>query len=285
MGNPVILRHMESDRGTLGNGSWQATLPLANLRTQDIAEVARSTDALAASTQFRIDWGAGITRYADTFALIGTNLTFAATWRVALSNSATAATTVMDSGTITALPSTAVWGADPWGGTSWTGNALLDGVLPPGIALYRHPTAETARYLFVWITDTSNPAGHVQIGRFVAGPAFRPSRQFAYGATWRWIDPSERTRLPGGLRTLERRAPYRVFRGTLPYLPQQEARAFFGEWGRGGLNADALFIADPDAPAAEGQRRTMYCALNDTPEIPQSFFARCSVDLSLEELT
>ena len=82
MGRPAILRHIETDAGALSGGSWEASLPLSNIRTQDIMQVARSASASEANAQFRIDFGSTYTRYIGLFLILGHNLTTAGQFRV-----------------------------------------------------------------------------------------------------------------------------------------------------------------------------------------------------------
>ena len=57
MGNLTLSYKNFADTGTLSGGSWQTTLPVSNLQTRKLSQVARSLNATASSTQFRVDLG------------------------------------------------------------------------------------------------------------------------------------------------------------------------------------------------------------------------------------
>jgi hypothetical protein len=66
----------------LSGGSWLAALPLSNLLNRTPTVIARSTNLLAASTQFDLTLPAA--RVLRSFALTNHNLSLSASWRVTL---------------------------------------------------------------------------------------------------------------------------------------------------------------------------------------------------------
>ena len=70
------------DDATLTGGSWDSSLPLANLKTRQITKVARTADDATASTKFLADLGEA--RSLLAVALVNHNLSSAAQWRVLL---------------------------------------------------------------------------------------------------------------------------------------------------------------------------------------------------------
>lgn len=80
MSNCMFCAPIRSDAGTLSGGSWEATLPLTNLQTAWLAEVARSTDAALASTALVCDQGSS--KRIRAVSLHGHNLSLAAKYRV-----------------------------------------------------------------------------------------------------------------------------------------------------------------------------------------------------------
>jgi hypothetical protein len=285
VGNLAILRHIESDRGALSGGSWTAALPLANIRTQDQEEKARTTNASTTSTQFSVDTGTTATRYFNCFFIVGHNLTSSATVEFVVTNSTTDVTTAREytSGPIAAWTPTVVWGADPWGGFGWEGTSE-DEVSPPVI---RHTMTDAVagRYLFVYITDRSNPDGFIEIGRFLAGPYWQPEINMNYGATWQYVDPSIVRRTPYGRRFTQNLPIYRQATFSLEFATVNEAWGFIGQWQRLGKGKEVMYMHDIDDPSSMAQQRVMYCALVDTSVINESSFERYSVEITLEELT
>jgi len=81
MSDNILLAYGNKATGaTLAGGSWDSTLVLNNLKTGDLAEVARSANASVYSTQFRFDLAANYVLRA--LALVNHNLTTRALWRV-----------------------------------------------------------------------------------------------------------------------------------------------------------------------------------------------------------
>lgn len=291
MGLPAFLRRIETDSGTLSGGSWEASLPLTNLRTQDRRQRARSADALTASTQFRIDFGTTHARWLGMLLLVDHNFTTAGQVRVVLTNSATDATArIYDSGLEDAWPAIEVHGADADGFGDDDAATWPDG--RQSEAVYRHKLSSAqrvgnggARYLFVYVEDTGNADGYVEIGRLLGGPLLIPDIGIEPNATVEWVDPSEVVRTRGGLRIAGTDTRYRMMRLRLGFLAQDEAFAFFYEWGKAGRGADLWFEMDTAPPAAIGHRRSMYCALAADIAISQPHQDFWAVDLTLEELT
>ena len=169
-------------------GSWLPALPASNVCTPDITKVARSTNDAEASTKFCVDLGAAYALRA--FALVNHNLSAAAQWRILLGTTAGAsdvyAGTLADWLSATFDASMAALGMQD-------AEYLRDGT--PAIIVL--PTTQSARYVTVEISDTSNPNNYVQVGRFFAGGGFVPS----YNATQLrdgWVDLSTRDRSESG---------------------------------------------------------------------------------------
>lgn len=186
---------------TVTLGSWLAGLPASNVSTPDITEVARSTNDATASTKFCVDLGAAFALRA--FALVNHNLSAAAQWRILLGT--TAGGSEVYAGTLADWLSATFDATMAALGMQDT-EYLRDGT--PAIIVL--PTVQSARYVTVEITDTSNPDNYVQVGRFFAGGGFVPS----YNATQLrdgWIDLSTQDRSEsGGLWVTARRRLRRV---------------------------------------------------------------------------
>lgn len=200
--NVALLWQKASDLGTYSGGDWATALPLANLTTQDVRRVARSVDATAAKTRWRVDLGASVPRPVNAFALLNHNGTTAATWRIVVTSNANdtdPAARVLDTGTLPMWLPSVVIGQQPWGAFPWNG---IDAAAYPGGALAFHLASGTvlARYIWIYVSDTANPAGYFEAGRFLAGVAWRPRINMAFGAGIRWIDPGEARRTLGGRR-------------------------------------------------------------------------------------
>jgi hypothetical protein len=273
------------DVGTLSNGSWRAQLPLANIRDKDIFKFARSTNTTTGSTQFRVDTGANNPTVWSMFALVNHNMTTAAQWQIVITNSATdvVGERIYDSGLIQVWTPTATFGQLPWGVFTWDGISLTGYPTHP-IALHIAPNSSYGRYVFIYITDTTNAVGYVDIGRFLGGDAWTPKIGLDYGFSLGWVDPSEVKRTLGGRRLVKERPKYRVADISFSNLESSEAYGAIGEWMRLGKGHDILFITDSDDALDRLFKRTIYASLADTTSTSVPYFDTYAVSFQLEEL-
>jgi hypothetical protein len=193
------------DAATLSGGSWEATLPLANLQDRAsfqgapilLSKVARSTDDAAASSLVNIDLGSA--KSVQAFGAIGTNISASgATYRLRLSNDNTFATSLYDSGTVSA--------------NAQTPDLIL------GLA-----SAVTARYGRLEITDTSNADGYLDIGRLFIGPSLAPADNYSKGAEMGYQSSTKVQQSLGGVDYFDVRPGRRLFEFALDYLTDPEA--------------------------------------------------------------
>lgn len=114
------------------------------------------------------------------------------------------------------------------------------------------PATVTPQY---WQIDISAPSlaptpGYVDLGRLWIGPAFRPTRNFAYEWTDAWDDLSTVTSVDrSGLEFVDRGPKRRVLTFALKSLTAAEAKVTVKELGRiAGTSGQVLFIQEPDGP-------------------------------------
>ncbi len=184
MSNCILAFPDKTLTASLSAGSWQAAFPLSNLAVAALALKSRSTNALAASTKFDINLGAATKL--RVVALVGHNLSIAATIRVRLSTVADFASNVYDSGTINAYPNYYDDTSLDWGQPVLTNNkpSTADAIAMRYPLFFTTPAMVTAQYARVEITDTANPAGYVEISRCFVAPGLEPSLNMKYGANW-----------------------------------------------------------------------------------------------------
>lgn len=148
----------------LSGGSWQATAPITRLSDALLANVARSTNALAASSQFQVDLGSAYD--IRVVSLCRHNISAAGTVRVTGYSDSGYSSLVADSGAITAWPD------------GFTAQNVAD---YPKNWTYCFTDAISARYWKVEIIDTANAAGYIELGRCWLGDAFVPEVGVSYG--------------------------------------------------------------------------------------------------------
>ena len=270
MARVTVLWDKFSDTRPITSGSWVAGLSLANLKTQDVQQVARSTDATAANTKWRLDGGAA--KAWNMFVFKNMNLTTSATIRIVVTSDASdtaSGSRVHDSGNITVYAGTDTSGYP--GGSVW---------------YYYLSSAVTARYVWVYITDTGNPDGYVQVGRFIAATAWSPGVNVNVGLQRRWVDPSPVQRTPYGRRLTLPLPKYREIDMEFGFLSETEANTTVEDINADlGVTSDLFLVEDTAAPAALGLPRCYYAAIKETQPIVDSGSGRYSWRLTLEELT
>lgn len=279
-----ILTDPRSDYATYSGGSWAASLPLSNVLTQQPKQVARSTSAAVSATRFICDYGAPWP--AQSFALIGSNLSAKSRVRIRVSNNADGSSPLLDV-TVPGFPPNIVFGSLPWGQFPWDG--YRDDPLPAGqVTFYQSPVPATGRYVLIDINDTTNPAGYVQLGRFMAGSAFVPRYNMAYGAALKWIELTRISVSVGGQKYFDKRPNYRSFRCNFEFATEGEAYgAIYDMQRRVGLSGNLLMIYDPADQADVILRRTIYGSMTELSDLVT---ANASTDapytwsLAIEEL-
>lgn len=233
-----------SDAGAFSGGNWSSGLPRSNLYDNHPKKVARTTNALAASTQFLVDLGAALPL--QTLAFINHNFSDGATLRVRAGPNANGAAALIDTGSLDARA---------------TGSANQ----PPGgwITYYQATAAQSCRYILSEITDTANTDGYVEIGRFMAGVPFEPGINIALGATIGVTDTSSESRAIAGDRFVDIRPQRRFVTARLDALTETEtfgANSVF-DIQEAGIAGPILVMFDADDTDTVRARRTLYGAL------------------------
>jgi hypothetical protein len=248
MNNCILAFPDKTPSATLSGGSWNASFPLDNLKDTLLAKKARSADVLAASTKFDLDLGAATKL--RVLAVVGHNLSIAATIRVRLSTVSDFATTVYDSGTVDAYPNYYDDTSLDWGQPVLTGNkpSTADAIAMRYPLFFCTPATVTAQYARVEITDTTNSAGYVEISRCFIAPGLQPALNMNYGASWGLESLTQSDRALDGTPYFNRIEAVRTTNFTLGTLDPEtgisqhlEAHRFLNQ------DQELFFVADPDA--------------------------------------
>ncbi|HEV7455906.1 MAG TPA: hypothetical protein VGN96_03955 [Roseococcus sp.] len=158
----------------------------------------------------------------------------------------------------------------------------------PGFGIHALPLSApvSARY---WRTDLRGCSkrvepGFLDIGRAWIGPAWRPSRNFAYGGVSSAPDSSRVQINPRSLlETVDVGAFQRVVRFDLASLSRDEAEAVLPDFRRAvGTRKQVLFIPYPDSPDTIG-RQAIIGRLAQVPAITHENFAFHSAAFELRE--
>jgi hypothetical protein len=220
MSNLILGYDNLIDAATLSGGSWNASLPLANLKNRYLSKVARSVDDAAASTLVNVDLGSA--KSVQAFGAIRTNISASgATYRLRGSTVSNFASSVYDSGTVSAAAQTP---------------DLIVGL----------SSAVSARYWRLEITDTLNAAGYVQIGRLFIGPALAPADNYSKGAEIGYQSRTSVQQSLGGADHFDIRQGRRLFTFALDWLTDAEVFNQVLELQRiCDIHGEVLLIRDP----------------------------------------
>lgn len=253
MANLLIGWPNRIDEATLSGGSWQAAMPLANLKNRTLGIKARSTDDANPSTKMTINLLTG--RSVRALALANHNLSAPARVRVIATEGDPAGTpgaTLYDSGWRDAWDfGYGAWSVErfDWADDRfWSGGFLAEEITGYR-ATWVHPLPADvlAQWWQVQIDDTANPAGYVELGRVFIGECWQPAYNASYGASIGYVSRTDVEEARSGAEYFDTRSAYRVFSGALDWLSEDEAMSRAMEMQRRmDVSGEALFIYDPD---------------------------------------
>lgn len=265
---------------TVSGGSWLPALPLSNLLTREMTDIARS-DGLSNAV---IDFDLGTSRTLRAFALCNHNLTRTAVWRIQLGSAAGLAD-IYDSGDQVVWRISFDTGELEWEDNNWwKGNYDDDAVGHPFAAIFMANADHSARHMRITITDDFNPSGYVQLGRVFAGNGISPRFNMAYGAGEKWETLSQVESAPGGTDFFDERRAYRVSQFTIDHIDQQTEFASFYEMQRRlGTTGEVLFIPS-DGDMAASQLRGFVGRMRQLSPIEYPYFNARKQAFELKEL-
>jgi hypothetical protein len=262
MSNLVLCYTNRGDAAVLTAGNWSGALPRANLQTQDVSQVARTTDATLASTTFSVDFGAAKTLRA--IALVNHNLTTAALWRIQSSDA------VYDSGWINALQLT-FRGDTP---SNWGAQYQLLHVPAAPLA---------ARYLQLSFNDTANAAGYLQFGRFIAMGGLQPAKNASFGGLRSGHSELSSVAVsPAGKKFFTERRRLRRENFTLNWLTPTEAEQLHEFQAEVGTTREVLYVPNP-ADAAYSQRYGFLGTMRELSDLEYPYVTTRALAFQLEE--
>lgn len=280
MQNIILSYPNRADAATITGGSWSGALPVTNLANREVWKVARSTNALLASTKFNVD--IGDQKSLRCFALANHNMSASATWRVTL-GSTTGGDDIYDSGWISiwrmAFNDIVEWESITW----WTGVAGDEYLRSPYAAMHAAPDIYTARYLTIEVNDAANVDGYVQIGRLFAGGALQPTYNPVYGLQDGMTDLSTTDAAESGARWSTERRRIRNTSFVLGWVTPTEA-SYMQEMQRSlGTIGEVLYIPYP-ADMGESQRWGYIGRMSELSPIEYPHYRTRSLPIKLEEI-
>lgn len=233
------------DTSTLTGGSWASTLPITNLQTKILGQVARTTDAANASSIVNINMGVG--RAIRVISLVNHNISVVGTYRIR--GGGTTSVLDYDSGVLPVWPSVFTsddleWEDDAW----WLGTYTAEGMVGYTTNIVHIlPTTEVLQYWKIEIFDSTNSAGYIQLGRVFIGSAWEPTNDAEVGLLAGWETTTQMQKALNGTRYYQRRNPYRVTKFSLKVIDADEAMINAFEIDRRiGIDGEVLWVHDTD---------------------------------------
>lgn len=279
--NMIISSTNYSDSGTVTVDNAVGTLPITNLQDRQIVKIWRNTQTTA---QIDVDFGQG--RIVDFAALIKHTISQTGKIRWRLSNASDFSSTVYDSGLIDAWPIVEEFGTLPWGVFSWGGYLNITVAAQYTISTFAVLSSPVqARYLRIDISDPDNTDGYIQAGRLIAGPAYKPSINYANGVEFEFVDDSRITKSRGGQTFVDEIERFRRIRFELINLPENEMfQNVFNAIDRlRGVAQDILIIPQPDEPTT-WITQNIYGRITQTSPIVNSALNFYGRQIEVEEL-
>ena len=225
--------------------SAATSMPASNLNKVQPSDVWRSTSL----TSQYIEVDLGLAKAVTVVALLFTNLTSAATWRVQAGT--TTAYADYDSGTVTA-----------WAGAT-------QNVDRPHAFLDLTTASKTYRYWKIDLTDAANPAGYFEAGRVILANAFQGTRNYSYGAGRGYKDLTTTKDAFGGQMLIEDKAKRPVISFETNWLTETEMEASILELQRN-MTGAVFAMLDPSASTYR-QARMYYGRLSLEPLVNAAF--------------
>lgn len=231
-GNALFLSPKWSDAGTMTASSERGLLAVEHVQTMDPTQVWRATGC--ASEWLAWDFGEGV--IADAAIIVAHNLSSTATLRLRLAGTEADVTAdpAVDSGAVSAWPTSGKPSLSDW---------------PAWLSLVRATNPLAYRYGRLDIADPDNPAGYIEIGRLMAGPAFVPEINVDVSPSLGLITPDEAGRTPFGRAYGDNRGPAaRTLQLPMSAIDEDEMGGQLFELKRYcGLARDFAFCLDPAA--------------------------------------
>jgi hypothetical protein len=233
---------------TVAASSAATAMPASLLQQEDISRHWRS----AAGTTADIDLTFAATQSADTFDILGTNLSAAGTVRIRLSNVSLGGTDIWDSGTLSSNLVDAIFLTSP----RLRGEDAL--VLSASVR-------SGWKYCRITLTDASR--SYIEAGFLFIGTR----TQFTYNMDWGFslhvVDPSEKKTTRGGQTKVISREKYRRADFTIGWLTETQKWSVATAMDlANGASLPLLFIFNPDSTTLG--RDSMFGFLNETSPMP-----------------
>lgn len=261
MAQGIILTRANLYDITITGGNSPTETPVGELLTDQPGDVWQSDDL----DDLYLVMDLGSAQDVNTVALLFTNATSSATWRIRAADS---------EANLTSAP-----GYDSTAVPLWTSTGIDDN--RPHAFIY-FPTPKSYRWWRIDIADASNPAGKFQAGRLILSKALAPARNVSYGWGRGLVHSGGAERTRDGALYARTGAVYPTTRFRLNFLSQAEAEgSLYGQLARAIGSEPVLFAQDPET-ADYRMTRLAYGLLYLDSDLALAAFNAYSLSLRIE---
>lgn len=251
-----------------------AVLPVTNLQNTTRTSVWRAGGTAATITAAWVDPVA-----LDSVALMTSNLSGAATWRVRALDGG--GVMLYDSGVSLACPPRP-FGELDWGFRPLGVNAFAFGLAAQSVLWM--PERVLASSVVIDVDDASNPAGYVEASRLVIGERWEPVTNMSWGAQLTFEERGNQSRADDGSLRSEPGAVSRALEFNLDWLAEPD-RAAMAEMTRYlGVHRDFLVSAYPNGGADRDAHYTMLAKFTRAPGIKSVKYSINAAQVSCAEI-
>lgn len=169
--------------------------------------------------------------------------------------------------------------------TPWPSGYTVDDITGSQQSLIHILSSETSvtgvRFDF---SDSTNPAGYVQMGRLFMGAGFQPATNMAFRLSHQYESGTSISVTPAGTEYFDEKPARRVSRFFLPRLTASEAMTKVFEMQRKlGISGEVLFVYDP-GDAVHFLRRSFVGRLSELSAIEMPYANAHSAAMEIREL-
>lgn len=263
-------------------GSWDAALPLTNLKSRLLSKVARTTNAANINTRLRFHIAKQ--RVLGVMAIANHNLTVDATYRYRIFANSDYTGMTYDSGILN------VWPDMPYGYYEWEEEPFWDlsmteeqRILSAKTIIHIQTNITYDMFYQIEFFDDTNPDDYVELGRIFLGTKYQPEANMNLGASIGLETDTLIDKALGGAEFFDRRESFRVARFTLDYLNESDS-IINGDMMRiSGIDAEVVFVWD-NATDIIRNRRGFLGRLRSLSQIEQPYNTRFQTTYEIKEL-
>lgn len=267
--NLRIIYNNAADTATITATGTAAGFPTTNLQSDIKGLVWRSSST--AATTVTLTWAAD--QVIGGIILPFTNLSNSATIRVVCKNSAAA--TLYDSGTITAVPYT----------LSKNGTSQYSYGGGSTARVYTTSILTTVRSIEITLVDAANIQGYMEVSRIVCGTYWSPTYNTEYGLSVEYRDQSQHNRAQAGNIITDISTMYKALNFTLGYMNLTDRNTLINILRLNGMRASLWISLFPNDIEPEKEYiYSIYGRLSQTATISHPQFSQYVSTITIEEV-